>query len=137
LAVSARILVIDDDPAGLWALADALGLRVHDAVVDTAATAEAGLSSLSRKDYDVIICDVIMPGTDGVAFMQRAKGLSAARIILVTAGDLDIESTALYQGAYAFLPKPIDLDRLIPVVELALGRATDPSPKTLPNPGLR
>jgi DNA-binding NtrC family response regulator len=118
------ILLIDDDPASLLALSEALRLRLGEVTVHTVDSAEDGLSLMSSTDYDVIISDVVMPSMNGLAFLKEARRRQpAVQVILITAGDIQLEQEALALGAHTFVAKPLDVDRFIPVVAGALEQA--------------
>jgi DNA-binding NtrC family response regulator len=124
LSLTHTILLIDDDPASLLALSEALRLRLGDITVDTVDTAEDGLSLMSSTDYDVIISDVVMPSMNGIAFLKEARRRQpTVQVILITAGDTQLEHEALALGAHTFVAKPLDVDRFIPVVAGALAQA--------------
>jgi DNA-binding NtrC family response regulator len=118
------ILLIDDDPASLLALSEALRLRLGDITVDTADSAEDGLSLMASTEYDVIISDVVMPSMSGLGFLKEARRRQpAVQVILITAGEVQVEQEALTSGAHTFVAKPLDIDRFIPVVAHALEQA--------------
>jgi len=119
-----RILLVDDDPMTLLALAETLRLRLGNVVTDTATSAQSAVKFLSSTSYNVIVSDVLMPGEDGLAVLQEARRLQPdVPVILVTGLDVEREEAALYRGAYAFLEKPLDVDRFSSVVRAALGRS--------------
>lgn len=119
-----HILIVDDEPASLLALSEALRHRLPQVVVDTATTAAPALTLIADTDYDVIICDVIMPGMDGIALLKEAQRRRPETVVvMVTAGGSEREHQALYHGAYAFIEKPLEIDRLTSVIGLALQRA--------------
>src|SRR5919204_6939466 len=100
----ARILLIDDEPAGLLALAEMLQRRLGDVLVETALDVYAGLDMLRQRDYHVIVSDIRMAGLDGfVALNQVRERWPQVPVILVTAAGRDREQEALRHGAYAFI----------------------------------
>jgi DNA-binding NtrC family response regulator len=118
-----QILLIDDDTATVMALSEALRDRFRDLVLSTASSAEMAMPLLSSESWDVIICDVLMPGLSGLAVLREAgRVASSTPVILVTAGAFDKEEAALYGGAYAFIEKPVDVDHLISVIKAAFER---------------
>jgi DNA-binding NtrC family response regulator len=119
-----RILIIDDDSATLLALSDALKTRMDTATIDTAHSAGNGLELMAQSEYDTIICDVVMPGMNGMKLVEAAQKLRPeAVIVLMTAGDIDIKEKALAIGAHTFVAKPLDINRFVSVVTLALQRS--------------
>jgi DNA-binding NtrC family response regulator len=119
--VATRILLIEDDPSGLLALSEALRVKVSGVVVDTAACAEAALPYLAADQYDCVVCDVLMPGLDGIRLLaiirEQYPDLS---VVMITAGEFKREDEARVKGAFAFLPKPLDVDLLIRTVSQAV-----------------
>ncbi|APE48084.1 bacterial regulatory, Fis family protein [Delftia acidovorans] len=124
----ARILIVDDDTAFRESLAEMLGDLGH--AVSAAPTVAAGLQVLQAGSVDVAIVDLRMPGEDGLAFLRKARGLSRAPCIMLTAyasGSNTIEAMRL--GAFDHLTKPIARTSLVEVLERALlsaGQAGSP-----------
>lgn len=116
---STRILIADDEPnmrLTLAAILRAEGYRVD--------LAENGLSAVEKSQqnvYDVILMDVRMPGLDGVAaFRQMRMQQCTARVILMSAyGMDDLKQMALDEGVIAFLDKPLDIDKVIRLIQEA------------------
>jgi len=123
--MTARLLIVDDDPGTLLAVSAALRERFPDLRLDTASSAEAALLLSAATDYDVIISDIRMPGMDGVAFLKEIKRLRPETPVLLVTGhsNLDIEDHALRSGVYAFIEKPIELEQFLPTVARAMQRA--------------
>src|SRR3989454_405105 len=69
-----RVLIVDDDPALLQALPEALRLRMNGVTVDTADSAAAALERISARDYDAIVADIRMPGMDGLTLLAEILG---------------------------------------------------------------
>src|SRR5437879_9527792 len=69
-----HVLIVDDDPALLQALPEALRLRMDGVTVDVADSAAAALERIAARDYDVIVTDIKMPGMDGLALMAEIRG---------------------------------------------------------------
>ncbi|MFG0600947.1 sigma-54-dependent transcriptional regulator [Delftia sp. WSY_4] len=124
----ARILIVDDDTAFRESLAEMLGDLGHG--VSQAPTVAAGLQILQAGSVDAAIVDLRMPGEDGLAFLRKARGLSRAPCIMLTAyasGGNTIEAMRL--GAFDHLTKPIARTSLVEVLERALlsaGQAGSP-----------
>ena len=103
------ILVIDDEPIIRQNLAEFLqkvGFAVH-----TASTGELGLQMLARQKYDAILCDVNLPGLDGLDVLDRATKLSPETFIVLITAYATVESAidAFHRGAHDYLIKPIIL----------------------------
>lgn len=116
-----HILIIDDDLALLQALPETLRLRIEGITVDTADSAHAALKYLEATDYEAIVCDIKMPGMDGLALLAKIRALRAdVPTLLITGhGEHDLAIQALRGGAYDFIQKPIDRDYFV----ASLGRA--------------
>jgi len=118
--MKARLLIIDDDPNTLASLARAFRLAGHEAsVCDSAARA---LEILKTEEFDLIFSDVVMPGKDGLAFLEEFKLLSLPTPVVMMSGQAHIPMAvrATQLGAIDFLEKPISSDKLLLTVENAL-----------------
>ncbi len=115
-----RILVVDDEAAIGWSLRELLTDQGHEVAV--AASAEDALATCDRFAADAILLDVRLPGRDGIAAMPDLQSRApAAPVVVMTAfGDLDTAVRAVQAGAFDFLLKPFDLDRVSDVVARAL-----------------
>jgi PAS domain S-box-containing protein len=117
-----RLLVIEDDPAVLEALREAVREAHETAVVDVAPSGAAALGRLARTRYDVVISDIKSPGIDALAELARTRKLRRhTPTLLVTWQDeCDLAAQALRGGAYDFLHKPIDRARFLEVLDRTL-----------------
>jgi DNA-binding NtrC family response regulator len=129
----ASILVIDDEPLMQDALQ--ISLRSQGYRVATAASGEEGLSRIESQDFDVIVSDLVLPGVDGLAVLERSRRLNPrARVILITAyATVDAVIAAFRHGARDCLLKPFSLDDLARRVERVL---QDPADERAALPGL-
>jgi DNA-binding NtrC family response regulator len=118
-----RILLVDDDEATLLGLSDALRLRLGKVMLDTATSGDLAIEHLASEAHDLIISDILMPGTDGVLFLKEAQRLRPGVPVILVTGHPDREEAALYGGAYAFLEKPLNMPPFISVVRAALDRS--------------
>ena len=115
-----RLLIIDDDPASLYAMVEAIRERMDSIVIDTALSATAALERLSEQRYDCVLCDVLMPRMDGMEFLAMARRIyPKTAVILMSAGDQTVRDVALEKGAFTFFPKPLDIDRVMAALALA------------------
>ena len=81
----AHILLIDDDRDVRESIAKVLGREGHNVAI--AANAEKGLAALAKKQFDVLITDLIMPGTDGVQIIRQVREISTSiKIIAISGG---------------------------------------------------
>jgi signal transduction histidine kinase len=120
--VGSRLLIVDDDRILVDALRELLLRRFPAANIETCTSAEKSTALIAREDYDVIISDVRMPGTDGLQLLERAHELRPETpIVLITGlGDYDLAVKALRGGAFDFITKPVDTDYLAASVARAL-----------------
>ena len=117
-----RILLVDDDPGVLFALAELLQARGHRTV-----TAGGGSEALAHLEaVDVVITDLAMPGMNGVELLEQVMARDAALpVIMVTAhGSERAAVDAMKKGAYDYLAKPFDNDQVCYSVERALETRT-------------
>jgi DNA-binding NtrC family response regulator len=118
----ARVLIVDDDPALLQALPQALQLRMAEVTVDTADSAAAALDRIAARDYDAIVTDIKMPGMDGLALLAeiRRRQPDTPILIITGHGEYDLSVRALRGGAYDFIQKPIDRDHFVATLYRAI-----------------
>ena len=117
-----RILIIDDEKAIRNTLKEILEFENY--TVDQAEDGPAGLDMLIQQRYDVVLCDIKMPKMDGLEVLSRAHamGTDAAFIMVSAHGSIETAVEATKKGAYDFLSKPPDLNRLLVTVRNALDR---------------
>ena len=117
-----RILIIDDEKAIRNTLKEILEFEKY--TVDQAEDGPAGLDLLIQQKYDVVLCDIRMPKMDGLEVLSRAQamGTDAAFIMVSAHGNIETAVDATKKGAYDFLSKPPDLNRLLVTVRNALDR---------------
>src|SRR5687768_1910233 len=118
----AHVLIVDDDPALLQALPQALHLRMSGLTVDTTDTAAAALDRIAECDYDAIVTDIKMPGMDGLALLAEIRRRQPdTPVLLITGhGEYDLAIRALRGGAYDFIQKPIDRDDFVVSLNCAI-----------------
>jgi two-component system nitrogen regulation response regulator NtrX len=118
-----RILIIDDEKAIRHTLKEILEFESY--TVDQAEDGPAGLDLLIQQKYDVVLCDIKMPKMDGMEVLERAQKLApdAAFIMVSAHGNIEMAVDATKKGAFDFLPKPPDLNRLLVTVRNALDRS--------------
>jgi DNA-binding NtrC family response regulator len=110
-----HILIVDDDPALLQALPEALQLRMNGVTVDVADSAAAALDRIATRNYDAIVTDIRMPGMDGLALLAEIRGRQphTPTLMITGHGEHDLAVRALRGGAYDFVQKPIDRDSFV------------------------
>lgn len=108
-----KILVIDDEKPIRDALHNILTAEQYQ--VDIVENGKKGLEMLNENDYDVVLCDIKMPGMDGLEVMAKANEISPeVPFILISGhGTIEIAVEAVRKGAYDFISKPPDLNRLL------------------------
>ena len=114
------ILLVDDDPTSLATLAEAL--RESDHTVETADSAAAAMEKLGRCDPEVLITDVRMEGQDGLALLDMVKARCPDTAVILVTGYGTIESAveAMRKGAFDYLSKPVDINKLELLIEKAV-----------------
>src|SRR5919205_4221804 len=117
-----QILIVDDDPALLQALPQALQLRMAPVAIHTSDSAVAALDLMATTDYDAIISDIKMPGMDGLALLEAIQELQphTPTLLITGHGEHDLAVQALRGGAYDFIQKPIDRDYLVAALQRAI-----------------
>jgi two-component system, NtrC family, nitrogen regulation response regulator NtrX len=118
-----KILIIDDEKSIRNTLREILEYEKYE--VDEAKDGEEGLSLISKNDYDVILCDIKMPKMDGMEVLDKAIELGKKpQFIMVSAhGTIETAVEATKKGAYDFIQKPPDLNRLLLSVRNAMDKA--------------
>jgi len=116
----ANLLIVDDDANTLASLARAFRLAGHEATVCDSAARALELARAQR--FDLILSDVVMPGKDGLSFLEDLKNLGVASPVVMISGQANIEMAvrATRLGAVDFLEKPISTDKLLVTVDNAL-----------------
>jgi two-component system nitrogen regulation response regulator GlnG len=124
-----RILIVDDEPAIGWSLRELLVDEGH--TVTLATTVAEAVAACRARAPDTILLDVRLPGRDGISAIPELRSLAPrAPVIVMTAfGDLDTAVRTVTAGAFDYLVKPFDLEKVTAVVARALAdRATDAAP---------
>src|SRR2546427_6668997 len=111
----AHVLIVDDDPALLQALPEALQLRMSGLTVDTADSAAEALDRIAARDYNAIVTDIKMPGMDGFALLAEIRALrpDTPTLMITGHGERALAVKALRRGACDFVQKPIDRDYFV------------------------
>src|SRR5690606_37072256 len=119
-----KILVIEDESAIRRVLVKILTEENDAYQVEEADDGLAGLEKIKKEDYDLILCDIKMPKMDGVEVLETAKKLKPESTIVMISGhgDLDTAINTMRLGAFDYISKPPDLNRLLNTVRIALDR---------------
>ncbi len=117
-----NILIIDDERAIRKTLSEILSYEGFK--VEEAADGEEGLKLFNEKNFDVVLCDIKMPKVDGVEFLINATNKNPDVPIIMISGHGTIETAvdAVKKGAYDYVAKPPDLNRLLITIRNALDR---------------
>jgi two-component system, sensor histidine kinase and response regulator len=120
----AAILIVDDDPALLRALPEALRLRMNGLAIETCDSAAKALEMIAARDYDAIVSDIKMPGMDGLALLHEVSEIrpSTPTLLITGHGERDLAVQALRGGAYDFVQKPIERDYFVASLKRAIER---------------
>jgi len=120
-----RLLIVDDDPALLAGLSDALHVRLPQVSTATAASAKQALGLMANADFDCILCDLVMPEMNGLEFLRRVRQLcpGTAVILMTGCGNDATVAEAQRLGAAGFLPNPFTMDDVVPLIRRTLDRA--------------
>ena len=118
----ASILIIDDEKAIRKTLSEILSFENYK--VEEACDGEEGLKKFKESNYDVVLCDIKMPKIDGLEFLQKAVQTNADVPVIMISGHGNIETAveAVKKGAYDFIQKPPDLNRLLITIRNAMER---------------
>ena len=117
-----RVLIVDDDLALLQALPESLRLRIESVTVDTADSGRAALELITSMEYDAIVTDIKMPGTDGLTLLGeiRTRWPDTPVLMITGHGEHALAIQALRGGAYDFIQKPIDRDHFVAALSRAM-----------------
>lgn len=116
-----KILVVDDERAIRNSLSEIFSDEGYEA--DVAEDGAQALKMAEKGKYNVIFCDIKMPGMSGVEVLEklRQKGTDAAIVMISGHGDIDTAVDCIKKGAYDFIQKPLDLNRIL----ITIKNATD------------
>jgi DNA-binding NtrC family response regulator len=114
-----RILAVDDEEPMRRLLMKELSRKGFS--VETAPDGDAAFSLIKKQTYDVILLDIVMPGTDGITLMKKLRMDPASPVIIVLTGRATVETAveAMKHGAYDYLTKPYKLDELVIIINRA------------------
>ena len=118
----ATILIIDDEKAIRKTLTEILSYEGYK--IDEASDGEEGLKRFSEKAYDIVLCDIKMPKLDGIEFLEKAKEINGdVPVIMISGhGNIDTAVEAVKKGAFDYISKPPDLNRLLITLRNALDK---------------
>ncbi len=117
-----RILVIDDERSIRRTLRDILEYEKY--AVDDAEDGISAIELVKEKAFDVILCDIKMPGMDGLELLDHLFQYTDAPVVMISGhGTIETAVDALKKGAYDYIAKPLDLNRLLVTIRNALDKS--------------
>jgi len=119
-----KILVIDDEKAIRNTLKEILEFESH--TVDLAEDGAAGVEMFTNGGYDIVLCDIKMPQMDGIEVLDKLQEKSNDTPVIMISGhgNIDTAVEAIKKGAYDFIEKPLDLNRLLITIRNATDKTT-------------
>ena len=117
-----NILIIDDEKAIRKTLSEILSYEGYK--IEEAGDGEEGLKKFKEKAYDVVLCDIKMPKLDGIEFLDKAREANPDVPVIMISGHGTIETAveAVKKGAYDYISKPPDLNRLLITIRNAMDK---------------
>lgn len=117
-----KILIIDDEKSIRNILKEILTTEGY--LVDEAADGEEGLKKFGETTYDLVLCDIKMPKLDGLEFLKKAVEINNEIPIVIISGHGNIETAveAVKKGAFDFISKPPDLNRMLITIRNAMDK---------------
>ena len=119
-----KILIIEDEAAIRRVLVKILSEESDSYQVEEAEDGLVGIEKIKKDDFDLVLCDIKMPKMDGVEVLEAAKKIKPEIPIVMISGhgDLDTAVNTMRLGAFDYISKPPDLNRLLNTVRIALDR---------------
>ncbi|WP_299525495.1 sigma-54 dependent transcriptional regulator [Winogradskyella sp.] len=119
-----KILIIEDEAAIRRVLVKILSEENDTYQVEEAEDGLVGIDKIKKDDFDLVLCDIKMPKMDGVEVLEAAKKLKPEipMVMISGHGDLDTAVNTMRLGAFDYISKPPDLNRLLNTVRIALDR---------------
>lgn len=119
-----KILVIDDERSIRNTLKDILEYEKYE--VDLAEDGKKGLEMVKQTEYDIILCDIKMPGMDGIEVLEQLNSIAPdSPVVMISGhGNIDTAVESIKKGAYDFIEKPLDLNRLLITIRNAMDKST-------------
>lgn len=119
-----KILIIDDERSIRNSLKEILADEGYD--VDVAENGSEGCEMVDKEKYSVIFCDIKMPGMDGMEVLDRfaQMGVDSAVVMISGHGDIETAVECIKKGAFDFIQKPLDLNRILITIKNATEKVT-------------
>ena len=120
----AKILIIEDEPAIRRVLTKILSEENNNYQVEEAEDGLVGTEKIKEEDYDLVLCDIKMPKMDGIEVLEAIRKIKPEIPVVMISGhgELDTAVNAMRLGAFDYISKPPDLNRLLNTVRNALDR---------------
>ncbi len=118
-----KILVIDDERSIRNTLKDILEYEKYE--VDLAEDGNKGIEKIRSAEYDVVLCDIKMPGLDGIEVLERLVVLAPDTPVVMISGhgNIDTAVDSIKKGAFDYIEKPLDLNRLLITIRNAMDKS--------------
>jgi two-component system, NtrC family, nitrogen regulation response regulator NtrX len=118
------ILIIDDEKSIRGTLKEILEYEKYQ--VDEAEDGMKGLALMEKKRYDIVLCDIKMPKMDGMEVLSkiREKGMDSPVVMISGHGNVETAVESLKNGAFDFIEKPLDLNRVLVTIRNAMDQST-------------
>ena len=119
-----RILVVDDERAIRNSLKEILSDEGYD--VDVAEDGSIAIQMVGKEKYNIIFCDIKMPNMDGMEVLDKLNemGVEAAVVMISGHGDIETAVECIKKGAFDFIQKPLDLNRILITIKNATDKVT-------------
>ena len=116
-----KVLIVDDERAIRYSLKEILEMESYQ--VETAENGSEGLQKASKEKFDAVFCDIKMPVMDGTEMLVKMieEGIESPVIMISGHGDIDTAVDCIKKGAFDFIQKPLDINRIL----ITLKNATD------------
>lgn len=118
-----KILVIDDERSIRNTLKDILEYEKYE--VDLAEDGTKGIEKIRSAEYDIVLCDIKMPGLDGIEVLERLVVLAPDTPVVMISGhgNIDTAVDSIKKGAFDYIEKPLDLNRLLITIRNAMDKS--------------
>ena len=119
-----KVLIVDDERAIRYSLKEILEMENYQ--VDAAENGAEGLSKAQKEKYDAIFCDIKMPQMDGTEMLVKIQEEGIETPVIMISGHADISTAVecIRKGAFDFIEKPLDLNRILITLKNATDKAT-------------
>ncbi len=118
-----KILVVDDERSIRNTLKDILEYEKYE--VDLAEDGNKAIEKVKSVEYDIILCDIKMPGLDGIEVLERLNGMAPdIPVVMISGhGNIDTAVDSIKKGAFDYIEKPLDLNRLLITIRNAMDKS--------------